>query len=72
MVVGSNPVAVTSTLDIAPVSSEKFRDIQTIIEGGFTLKHVHDMISYNERHFELYMIWLCSEIFFPYLPVMAS
>ena len=48
MVVGSNPVAVTSTLDIAPVSSEKFRDIQTIIEGGFTLKHVHDMISYNE------------------------
>ena len=42
MVVGSSPVAVTS--DFAPASSKEFLDIQAIIESGFTLKSVLDMI----------------------------
>ena len=44
MVVGSNPVAVTSPSDFAPASSKEFLDIQATIECGFTLKHVRDMI----------------------------
>ena len=38
MVVGSNPVAVTSPSDFAPASSKEFLDIQATIECGFTLK----------------------------------
>ena len=44
MVVGSNPVAVTLTSDIAPFLSKEFLDIQATIECRFTLKHVCDMI----------------------------
>ena len=44
MVVGSNPVAVTSPSDFAPASSKEFLDIQATIECGFTLKRVRDMI----------------------------
>ena len=43
MVVGWNPVAITS--DIATVSSEEFLDIQATISCRFTLKHVRDMIT---------------------------
>ena len=35
MVVGSNPVAVTSPSDFAPASSKEFLDIQATIECGF-------------------------------------
>ena len=44
MVLGSSPVAVTSTSDFAPASSKEFLDIQATIGCGFTLKHVRDMI----------------------------
>ena len=44
MVVGSNPVAVTSPSDFAPASSKEFLDIQATTECGFTLKRVRDMI----------------------------
>ena len=44
MVVGSSPVAVTSTSDIVPVSSKEFLNIQAIIECGVTLKRVRNMI----------------------------
>ena len=44
MIVGSNPVSVTETSDIAPVSTEEFLDIQATTECRFTLKRVHDMI----------------------------
>ena len=43
MVLGSSPVAVTSTSDFAPASSKKFLNIQATIECGFTLKRVRDM-----------------------------
>ena len=41
---GSSPVAVTYNSDFAPVLSKEFLDIQTIMECGFTLKRVRDMI----------------------------
>ena len=44
MVVGSNPVAVTQTLDIAPDLTKEFLDIQGTIECRFTLKRVREMI----------------------------
>ena len=51
MVVGSSPVAVTSTSGSARVSSKEFLDIQAIIECGFTLKRVRDMIrTYSQMH----------------------
>ena len=40
---GSSPVAVTSTSDLAPALSKEFLDIQATIEYGFTLKRVGDM-----------------------------
>ena len=43
VVVGSIQVALTSLLDIAPVLSEEFLDIQANIEYGFTLKRVQDI-----------------------------
>ena len=43
VVLGSNPVAVTSPSDFAPASSKEFLDIQATIECGFTLKRVRDM-----------------------------
>ena len=52
MVVGSNPVAVTSPSDFAPASSKEFLDIQATIECGFTLKRVRDMIkTYSQSKF---------------------
>ena len=52
MVVGSNPVAVTSPSDFAPASSKEFLDIQATIECGFTLKRVRDMIkTYSQTKF---------------------
>ena len=51
VVVGSNPVAVTSPSDFTPASSKEFLDIQATIECGFTLKRVRDMIkTYNQLH----------------------
>ena len=44
VVVGSSPVAVTQTSDIAHVSNKNFLNIQATIECGFTLKRVRDMI----------------------------
>ena len=44
VVIGSNPVAVTSTSDITPVSSKEFLEIEAPIDCRFTLKHVLDMI----------------------------
>ena len=44
MVVASNTVAITQTLDIAPVSSKELPDIQAAIECRFTQKYVGDMI----------------------------
>ena len=37
-------VALTINLDIAPVSSKEFLDIQATIECGFTQKGTRDMI----------------------------
>ena len=52
MVVGLIPVAVTQTLDLAPVSSKEFFDSQATIECGFTLKRVWDMIrTYNQQKY---------------------
>ena len=51
VVLGSNPVALTSPSDFAPASSKEFLDIQTTIECGFTLKCVHDMTrTYSQMH----------------------
>ena len=44
MVLGSNSVAVTSTLDIVSVSSKEFLDIHATTECRFTLKCLCDMI----------------------------
>ena len=49
MAVGSSPVAVTETSDIAPVFSKKFLDIQPTIECGFTLNRVRD----NDKNIQL-------------------
>ena len=49
MVLGSNPVAVTSPSDFAPASSKGFLDIQATIERGFTLKSVRDMTEYTVK-----------------------
>ena len=50
MVVGSTPIAATSTSDFAPVSNKEFLDIQATIESRFTLKRLRDMIrTYNSN-----------------------
>ena len=41
---GSNPVAVTYTSDIAPASRKEFLDIQASIACRFTLKLLGDII----------------------------
>ena len=47
----TNPVAVTETPDIVPVSSKEFLDIQAAIECRFTPKRVRNMrtntVKYN-------------------------
>ena len=60
MVVGSSPVAVTKTEDIALVSSKEFLDTQANIECGFTMKCVRDMIrTYSQlKYFTSYMTML--------------
>ena len=59
MVLGSNPVAVTSNSDfvftsnsdLEPASSKKFHDIQATIECGLTLNWVRDMTRiYTQMH----------------------
>ena len=51
MVLGSNPVAVTSTSDFVPASSKEFLDIQATIESRFTLKRVRGMArTYNQMY----------------------
>ena len=52
MVFGCSPVAVTSTSDMALVSSKEFLDIRAKIKCGFTLKGVRDMtITYSKMNF---------------------
>ena len=51
MVVALNPVVVTQTADIASVSSKELLDIQAIIEYGFTLKRLRDMIRTYDQTF---------------------
>ena len=47
---GSNPVAVTLTSDMAPVLIKEFLETQETIECRFTLKRIHDMIEkYSQR-----------------------
>ena len=49
MVVGSYPVAVSQTSDVAYILRNEFLDIQATIECRLTLKHVHEMIkSYSQ------------------------
>ena len=51
VVVGSSPLALTSTSDITPVSSKELLDIQATAECRFTLKRVSDMIrTYSQMH----------------------
>ena len=46
-----SPIAVTGTLDNAPVLNKEFLDIQVTIECEFTLKHAHDMLrTYSQMH----------------------
>ena len=74
MVVGSSPVVVTETSDIAPVSSKRFIGIQATIECGFTLKRVRDMMrtyssqmhrtdkcSQHHSNSGNYRVWIYSE-----------
>ena len=59
MVLGSSPVAVTSTSDYVPASSKEFLDIQATIECGFTLKHLRDMIrTYSQLWLIVYFLKL--------------
>ena len=51
VVVGSNPVAVSQTSDMALVLSKEFLDIQATIECRFTLKLARDMLkTYSQRY----------------------
>ena len=57
---GSSPVAVTCTSDIAPVSSKKFFDIQATIECGFPLKRVRDMTrTYSQINTNVVKLGIC-------------
>ena len=60
---GSSPVAVTSILDIAPVSSKEFLDILANIESAFTLKRVRDMIrTYSCSFFTSHLNYGCQPL----------
>ena len=51
VVVGSDPVAVTYTSDMAPVLSKDFLHIQVPMESRFTLNIVRDrIITYGQTH----------------------
>ena len=55
---GSGPVAVTQTSDIALFSSKEFLGIQETIECGFTLNCILDMIrTYNQNYFLYHQSW---------------
>ena len=58
MVMSSNPVAVTSTSDIAPILSKEFLDIQATTEYRFTLKRVRDVIM-TYRHVATVIVIYC-------------
>ena len=71
---GSSPVAVTKTSDIATGSSKEFLDIQASLECGFTLKHVRDMIrcaysqmrrtdKYSQHTSIIWPVWLNGSVF---------
>ena len=59
VVVGSSPVGITLTSDIAPVSSKEVLEIPANIECGFTLKLVRDIIKtcsqmdHTDKHSQL-------------------
>ena len=52
-VVGSNPVSVTQTSNIANVLRKKLLDIQATIEYRFTLKRVCDMLRTDTQLFSI-------------------
>ena len=63
---GSNPVLVTKTSDIAPVSSKEFLDIQGTTECRFILKRICDMIGTHyilRKTKDLLKCVLCKQIF---------
>ena len=62
MVVGSNPVAVTSPSEFAPASSKEFLDIQATIECGFTLKRVRDMIKTYSQNLVAFVFYLNNRV----------
>ena len=49
MVVGSNPVTVSKTSDIAPISSKELFDTEATIEYRLNLKRVRDMITKDSQ-----------------------
>ena len=52
VIVGSRPIAVAFTSDIAPVLNKVFLDIQANIECVFPLKWVRDiMVAFLQTHF---------------------
>ena len=55
---GSSPVAVTWTSDIAPVLRKEFLDTQANIECGFTLKRVRSMIRRSSFYWCLFALLL--------------
>ena len=73
MVVDSNPIVVTYISDAAPLRSKEFLEIQTIIESGFTVKLVLDMIrtysqmyctdKYSQKSSIICPIWLNGGVF---------
>ena len=61
---GSSPIAVTETSDIAPVSSKEFLDIQATKDCGSTLKCIRDRIrTYSHTLFCLHhFLWEVFEV----------
>ena len=65
MVVGSSPVAATSTSDLAPASEKEFLELQAPIECGFTLKHSRETIR-TYREFKILSVLFFVTYFFAY------
>ena len=63
MVLGSNSVAATSTLDIASVSNKEFLDIHATTECRFTLKCICDI---KKTHSLLVTLAIFSSTFTPH------
>ena len=81
VVVRSNLFAVSSTSDMAPVSSKEFFDIQATTECKFTLRPLRDMIiTYSQmhrsdkysQHSSIMTSWLNGWVFFVGLSVPNS